>query len=211
MKFLRLKDAAGMAVKRYQYTAIDDATRIRALQIFSKHSQECAIQFMDYVIEKFPFRINTVRTDRGHEFQARFPYGAKNTSGGEISGSCTKILVKDAAKSIPPLNCGSRLHRRWRDGQLLLESLVRTGGVVMQDELVQYTAQVRFVQNDDVIETLLAHGSHPTLGKRIGVGCMKRCEQNVDAFRPKGGVKSTGKLGISIVNEKAGLGFTVRK
>lgn len=27
---------------------------------------------MDYVIEKFPFRINMVRTDRGHEFQALF-------------------------------------------------------------------------------------------------------------------------------------------
>ena len=27
---------------------------------------------MNYVIEKFPFRISTIRTDRGHEFQARF-------------------------------------------------------------------------------------------------------------------------------------------
>ena len=72
VKFLRLIDKAGKVVKRYQYTAIDDATRIRALQIFSKHNQECAIQFMNYVIEKFPFRISTVRTDRGHEFQARF-------------------------------------------------------------------------------------------------------------------------------------------
>ena len=72
VKFLRLKDKAGQAVKRYQYTAVDDATRIRALQIFSKHNQDCAIQFMDYVIQKFPFRISTVRTDRGHEFQARF-------------------------------------------------------------------------------------------------------------------------------------------
>jgi len=27
---------------------------------------------MDYVTEKFPFRISAVRTDRGHEFQARF-------------------------------------------------------------------------------------------------------------------------------------------
>jgi transposase InsO family protein len=27
---------------------------------------------MDYVIDRFPFRISTVRTDRGHEFQARF-------------------------------------------------------------------------------------------------------------------------------------------
>lgn len=72
VKFLRLKDADGKVVKRYQYTAVDDATRIRALQIFPKHNQESAIQFMDYVIDKFPFRIHTVRTDRGHEFQARF-------------------------------------------------------------------------------------------------------------------------------------------
>jgi transposase InsO family protein len=72
VKFLRLKDADGKVVKRYQYTAVDDATRIRALQIFPKHNQECAIQFMDYVIDRFPFRIHTVRTDHGHEFQARF-------------------------------------------------------------------------------------------------------------------------------------------
>lgn len=72
VKFLQLKDEAGKAVRRYQYTAIDDATRIRTLQIFPKHNQACAIQFMDYVIAKFPFRIHTVRTDRGHEFQAQF-------------------------------------------------------------------------------------------------------------------------------------------
>ena len=72
VKFLQLKNAEGKCVKRYQYTAIDDATRIRALQIFPEHNQERAIQFMDYVVEKFPFRISTIRTDRGHEFQARF-------------------------------------------------------------------------------------------------------------------------------------------
>lgn len=72
VKFLQLKDQEGKTVKRYQYTAIDDATRIRALQIYPNHNQDCAIKFMDYVTEKFPFRISTVRTDRGHEFQARF-------------------------------------------------------------------------------------------------------------------------------------------
>ena len=72
VKFLRLKDRVGKTLKRYQYTAIDDATRIRALQIFPEHNQERAIQFIDYVVEKFPFRISTVRTDRGHAFQARF-------------------------------------------------------------------------------------------------------------------------------------------
>jgi transposase InsO family protein len=72
VKFLQLKDREGKMVKRYQYTAIDDATRIRALQIFPEHNQERAIQFMNYVVERFPFRISTIRTDRGHEFQARF-------------------------------------------------------------------------------------------------------------------------------------------
>lgn len=72
VKFLQLTDESGKEVTRYQYTAIDDAPRIRALQVFSKHNQDCANQFMDDVIEKFPFPIGTVRTDRDHEFQARF-------------------------------------------------------------------------------------------------------------------------------------------
>lgn len=59
-------------MKRFQYTAVDDATRIRALQIYPNHNQACAIQFMEDVIGKFPFCINMIRTDRGHEFQARF-------------------------------------------------------------------------------------------------------------------------------------------
>ena len=58
-------------IRRYQYTAIDDVTRIRALKIFPRHNQENAIQFVDYVIQKFPFRIHTIRTDRGHEWQAK--------------------------------------------------------------------------------------------------------------------------------------------
>jgi transposase InsO family protein len=72
VKFLTLKDPAGKQVKRFQDTAIDDATRIRALKIYQRHNQANAMSFFDYVLEKFPFRIQTIRTDRGHEFQALF-------------------------------------------------------------------------------------------------------------------------------------------
>jgi len=72
VKFLKFKDKSGKQVKRFQYTAIDDATRIRALKIYNKHTQINAIKFIDYVTEKFPFRIHTVQTDNGHEFQAKF-------------------------------------------------------------------------------------------------------------------------------------------
>ena len=72
VKVLTLKSAGGDRVRRYQYTAIDDATRIRALKVYRCHTQKNAIDFIDYVIEKFPFRLHTVRTDRGHEWQAQF-------------------------------------------------------------------------------------------------------------------------------------------
>ena len=72
MKFLTLQGPAGRRIRRYQYTAIDDATRVRALQIYQRHTQQNAIAFIDHVVGKFPFRIHTIRTDRGHEFQALF-------------------------------------------------------------------------------------------------------------------------------------------
>ena len=72
VKFLKFIDKSRRAVKRYQYTAIDDATRVRALKIYARHNQKNACDFIDYVIEKFPFRIREIRTDRGHEFQAKF-------------------------------------------------------------------------------------------------------------------------------------------
>lgn len=72
VKVLSLTTDEGKRVRRYQFTAIDDATRIRALRIYNRHSQANAIRFFDYMLGRFPFRIHTVRTDRGHEWQALF-------------------------------------------------------------------------------------------------------------------------------------------
>ena len=72
VKFLTFQSDTGRKIKRYQYTAIDDATRVRALKVYEKHNQVSSIDFADYVIEKFPFRIQSIRTDRGHEWQAKF-------------------------------------------------------------------------------------------------------------------------------------------
>jgi transposase InsO family protein len=72
VKFLNFTDTSGQRVRRYQYTAIDDATRVRALKIYERHNQQNAIDFVNYFVNKFPFRIHTIRTDHGHEFQAKF-------------------------------------------------------------------------------------------------------------------------------------------
>ena len=59
-------------MRRFQYTTIDDATLIRALKVYEKHNQASAIDFIDYVVGKFPFWIKMIRTDNGHEFQSKF-------------------------------------------------------------------------------------------------------------------------------------------
>ena len=72
VKFLSFVGKNNSPIKRYQYTAIDDTTRIRALKVYPRHNQKNAIAFVEYVLEKFPFRVQSIRTDRGHEFQAKF-------------------------------------------------------------------------------------------------------------------------------------------
>lgn len=72
VKFLTFRSKRGQKIRRFQFTAIDDATRVRGLKIYKKHTQANAIDFVDYIIEKFPFRIREIRTDNGHEFQAKF-------------------------------------------------------------------------------------------------------------------------------------------
>lgn len=54
VKVLRLTTGEGKRVRRYQYTAIDDATRIRALQVYQRHTQATAIRFFDYMLKNFP-------------------------------------------------------------------------------------------------------------------------------------------------------------
>jgi hypothetical protein len=72
VKFLKFPDKYYRPVKRFQYTAIDDATRIRVLKVYNKQTRQNAIDFVNVVIRKMPFRIKVIRTDNEHEFQMLF-------------------------------------------------------------------------------------------------------------------------------------------
>ena len=79
VKFVEpLKTAARPAVSRrtkyYQFTAIDDCTRLRVLRIYPRCDQKTAIQFVDYVLERLPFSVQIIQTDNGAEFQSAFHY-----------------------------------------------------------------------------------------------------------------------------------------
>jgi transposase InsO family protein len=56
----------------YQFTAIDDCTRLRVLRIYERNDQKTAIQFIDYVLSRLPFKTEVIQTDNGAEFQAQF-------------------------------------------------------------------------------------------------------------------------------------------
>jgi transposase InsO family protein len=56
----------------YQFTAIDDCTRLRVLRIYERCTQQTAIQFLDYLLQRLPFQVEVIQTDNGAEFQSSF-------------------------------------------------------------------------------------------------------------------------------------------
>ena len=75
VKFLERIPATGKRL--YQFTAIDDCTRIRVLKVFDACNQRTAIQFLNEVRQRLPFRILVIQTDNGAEFQSQFHWHAE--------------------------------------------------------------------------------------------------------------------------------------
>ena len=67
-----LERIPGTRRRFYQFTAIDDCTRIRILKVYDTCNQRTAIRFIDEVRQRLPFRIHVVQTDNGAEFQSQF-------------------------------------------------------------------------------------------------------------------------------------------
>ena len=55
----------------YQYTAIDEYTRMRVIWFAKEHSTYESKNFIDVIIKKFPFKIKEIQTDNGFEFTNR--------------------------------------------------------------------------------------------------------------------------------------------
>ena len=53
----------------FQFTAVDDCTRMRVLALYPRRTAHNAVRFLkEHVLEEFPFPIQRIRTDRGGEF-----------------------------------------------------------------------------------------------------------------------------------------------
>jgi len=67
-----LERIPGSRKRLYQFTAIDDCTRLRVLKIYDACNQSTAIRFLEDVLRRVPFRVQVVQTDNGAEFQSHF-------------------------------------------------------------------------------------------------------------------------------------------
>ena len=67
-----LERIPGTKKRLYQFTAIDDCTRIRVLKIYDACNQGTAVAFANEVLRRLPFRVHVVQTDNGAEFQSHF-------------------------------------------------------------------------------------------------------------------------------------------
>jgi transposase InsO family protein len=67
-----LERIPGTQKRLYQFTAIDDCTRLRVLKVYDACNQRTAIQFIDEVVRRVPFRVHVIQTDNGAEFQSQF-------------------------------------------------------------------------------------------------------------------------------------------
>jgi transposase InsO family protein len=56
----------------YQWTAIDECTRMRFVYAFEEHTQENTVKFLEMLGKAFPFKIQTVQTDNGVEFTYKY-------------------------------------------------------------------------------------------------------------------------------------------
>ncbi len=140
VKFLTFKDKSGAKIRRFQYTAIDDATTVRALKIYEKDTQASAINFVDHIIETFPFRIKEIRADNGHEFQAKFHWHVEDFG-------IRHVYIK---RGTPQLN--GKVERSHRSDQQEFYQLISyKGDVDLEAKLVEWERFYNFAR---------PHGAH---------------------------------------------------
>ena len=61
----------------FQFTAIDEYTRLRVLWFSKEHSSYEASKFVEIINKRFPFKIQEIQTDNGFEFTNRLSYNSK--------------------------------------------------------------------------------------------------------------------------------------
>ena len=86
-------------------------------------------------------------------------------SGGEF------VFVDESAESVAAADgSAGRSHRCWAAGWGEIETAVRSCLVVVVDVLGEGPFEVTSGDHEEMVETVSAHGAHPSFGERVGLG-----------------------------------------
>ena len=135
--YICLKGAAKRDGKHlYQWTAIDECTRIRFVYAFEEHTPENSVKFMERLEKAFPFKIRTVQTDNGTEFTYKY------ISDGTICPFDAALAKAGIAhKLIPPRTPwhNGKVERSHRNDQRYFYDWEKFGGVEeLNDKLLAH-------------------------------------------------------------------------
>ena len=72
------KELKEQGERYYQYTAIDEYTRLRVIWFAKEHSTYESSEFVNIIVKKFPFKVEEIQTDNGFEFTNRLNAQATN-------------------------------------------------------------------------------------------------------------------------------------
>ncbi|MFY0255712.1 IS481 family transposase [Chitinophaga sp. 30R24] len=61
-------DVCKIAPGLYEYTAIDDCSRSKVIELYSRRTATNTLFFLEVMLEQMPFPIQRIQTDRGREF-----------------------------------------------------------------------------------------------------------------------------------------------
>jgi transposase InsO family protein len=61
-------DVTKLRPKSYQFTAIDDCTRLKVIRVYPNKKADSAVDFLGEVLDSFPFPVQRIQTDWGTEF-----------------------------------------------------------------------------------------------------------------------------------------------
>lgn len=81
----------------YQWTAIDECTRMRFVYGFEEHTPENTVKFLKMLLKAFPFKIQTIQTDNGTEFTYKY---ISETETSPLDKVLNRLGIKH--KLIPP-------------------------------------------------------------------------------------------------------------
>ena len=112
------------------------------------------------------------------------------------------VIVDDAAEHITTLHCtGTTAGSSWY-WIALFDTLRRPMFIIVSCILLYYAPHVRFVDDQDAIQTLVSGRLDPPLGERIRGRCSEGCSYYLDVFSRENPVKGQRELGVAITDQK---------